>query len=105
MATVAELQAMVVDQLRRLRLEEKRLRVGALGYDAGEFAISDLVMVALRYATEVRVYREMEAALLSLGVAVPRAVREGGTRAEDWQSEMDVETTQPCAVRQGTTLQ
>ena len=105
MATTAELQAGVVEQLRRMRLEEKRLRVGALGYDAGEFSVSDLARAALRYATEVRVYREMEAALLLLGVRVPRAVLAGGTRTEDWSSEMDVETTQPCAMRQGTTLQ
>lgn len=104
MATIAELKAGVVDQLRRVRLEEKRLRSGALGYDAGELDLGDLALTSLRYAAEVRVYREMELALQTLGVAVPKAVRDGGTAPHDWEPVEDALLTS-CTVRRGTTLQ
>ena len=95
--TEAELKAGVVDQLRRVRLEEKRLRSEALGYDAGELDVADLVMASIRYAAEVRLYREMERALLHLGIAVPKAVRDGVSL--DWDNETTV-----CASAK-TTLQ
>lgn len=103
--TVREIQGQAIDQLRRVRLEEKRLRTAALGYDAGELDVADMVLASLRYAAEVRVYREVEAALLALGIRVPKAVRDGVSTAADWEPELDVETTQPCATRRNTTLQ
>lgn len=102
MATAQELKRGTVDQLRRVRLESKRLQSAALGYDLGEINVSDLVLTALQYAAEVRVYREMEAALTELGIKIPREVRVGAG-FED--AITDVETTQPCPVRRGNTLQ
>lgn len=103
--TEQDLKARAIDQLRRVRLAEKQLRAWALAYDAGELDGAELLMISLRYAAEVRVYREVEAALLMLGIRVPKEVREGRTTALDWDSEIDVDLTQPCATRRVTTLQ
>lgn len=99
------LQKELIDQLRRVRLEEKRLRVGALGYDAGEFDLGDLVLASVQYAAAVRVYRAIERELLACGVRVPPAVRNGGTSPSDWEPVQDVEVTQPCEMRRGSTIQ
>lgn len=104
-ADVKQLREMAVDRVRRIRLAEKQLRAWALAYDAGEIDAAELLLASLRYAAEVRVYREVEATLLELGVRVPKAVRDGASRSEDWDSEVDVEVTQPCAVRRMNTLQ
>lgn len=102
--TIRDLQAQVIGQLRQVRLAEKQLRAVALGYDAGEIDVADLVLASVRYAATVRVYRDTEAVLLDLGIRVPKAVRDGVSTEVDWDPEIDVET-QPCAVRRSTTLQ
>lgn len=103
MDTVAELRQAVVDQLRRMRLEEKRLRAMALAYAAGELDVADLALVSLRYAATVDVYRQLEAALLRQGERIPKAVRDGAGSLLDWQTEEDAEITQPCM--RGATIQ
>lgn len=87
MTTVAEIKARLIDQLRRVRLEEKRMRAGALGYDAGELDLGDLAQAAISYAAAVRVYRDLEAVLMDLGIAIPKVVRDGDGINTDWQAE------------------
>lgn len=96
--TTRELQAQVVDQLRRVRLEEKRLRSESLGYAAGELDVADLVLAAVRYSAEVQAYRECERALLHLGIAVPKTVRDGVS--DEWTVASGV-----CSAAKTETLQ
>lgn len=104
MATIDEVRKAVVEQVRKLRLEEKRLRVAALGFDSGVMSVSDLALSALRYAAEVRIYRDLEEDLRDLGERVPKAVRDGDGDLLMWTGIEDAET-QPCAVRRASTLQ
>lgn len=53
--------------MRRMRLEEARLRSAALATGTGLGSLAELQVAALAYAESVLVYREAESALLQAG--------------------------------------